>query len=118
MGLHVRERRKLRQIEEGLRRDDPGLDALLAGRSPPGQLAPPRRYRLRAFRLPSSGLLTAGVLLAYLVPPALLAAGLVLHATWLIVVGAVPCPLIPVIAWLLIRRHFSRNRGPSHCSKS
>lgn len=116
MGLHVRERWKLRQIEESLRRDDPGLDALLAGRTPPGQPAAPSRRA--AFRARPAGVLVAGVLLAYLVPPALLAAGLVSHATGLIVAGAIPCPLIPLIGWLLIRRHFIRNRGPSHCSKS
>lgn len=115
MGLHVRERRKLRQIEEILRRDDPGLDALLAGRAPPGQPAPPGRP---AFRAPSAGVLVvAGVLVAYVVTPALLIAGLVLGATWLMVAGAILCPLIPVIAWLLIHRH-SILRGPSHCRKS
>jgi len=115
MGLHVRERRRLRQIEESLRRDDPGLDALLAGRSPTGQPTSARRVGSRP--LPT-GVLAAGLVLAYLVPPALLAAGLDLHATWLIVVGAVPCPLIPVLAWLLFRRHVIHNRGPSHCGKS
>lgn len=115
MGLHVRERRRLRQIEESLRRDDPGLDALLAGRSPPCQPAPPGRP---AFRAPSAGVLVvAGVLVAYVVTPALLIAGLVLGTTWLMVAGAILCPLIPAIAWLLIRRH-SILRGLSHCRKS
>lgn len=110
MGLHVRERRKLRQLEESLRRDDPGLDALLAGRSPPdSQRAPPGTP---APRRPAVWLLAG-----YLVPPVLLIAGLVLHTTWLIVAGAIPCPLIPVIAWLVIRRHLI-HRGPSHCRKS
>lgn len=111
MGLHVRERRKLRQIEESLRRDDPGLDALLAGRSPPGQPAPPGRP---VFRAPSAGVLVS---VAYVVTPALLIAGLVLGTTSLMVAGAILCPLIPVIAWLLIRRH-SILRGPGHCRKS
>jgi len=38
----------------------------------------------------------------------------VLDTTWLIVAGAVLCPFIPVISWLLIRRH-SVDEGPSHC---
>ena len=32
MRLHARERRKLHQIEDDLRKDDPGLDKLLADR--------------------------------------------------------------------------------------
>ena len=34
MGLHTAERLKLRQIEQGLRADDPGLDGLPAGELP------------------------------------------------------------------------------------
>lgn len=137
MGLHVRERWKLRHIEEGLRREDPGLDALLAGRSPPGKFAPSGRPASHAppsgrpashaplagqaafhFHAPPAGVLVAvGVLAAYLVPPAFLASGLLLHVTWLIVAGAVLCPLIPVTAWLLIRRHVIHG-GLSHCRKS
>ncbi len=105
MGLHPRERRKLRQIEVVLRKDDPGLDTLLAGRRPP------RRPALRAQR---ARLQLAWLLLAFLVPVALLVAGLVLDTTWLIVAGAVLCPFIPVITWLLIRRH-SVDEGPNHC---
>src|SRR5690348_8292680 len=88
MGLPARERRKLRRIEEGLRRDDPGLDALLAGRRRPA-LAP-----------------AAWVLAAYLVPAVLVGAGVFGHVTWLVVagVGVGVCPLVPVMAWLLIRR--------------
>jgi hypothetical protein len=92
MGLHATERSKLRRIEEGLRGDDPGLDALLAG-------GPPRRGP--ALRLPA-----AAVLAGYLVPPALILAGLVLHVTWLVMAGVAVCPFAPVIAWLVIRRHF------------
>ena len=90
MGLHPTERSKLRKIEEGLRADDPGLDALLAG-GPPA-------LRPRA----------AGVLAGYLVPPALVLAGLLLHVTWLVVAGVAVCPFAPVIAWLVIRRHLVR----------
>ncbi len=99
MGLHARERWKLRQIEERLRRDYPGLDALLAGQ--PGS----SRGASRA--------LSAGVLASYLVLPALLVAGLVSHVTWLIVAGAVLCPLVPVTAWLMVRRRVTRG-GPGH----
>jgi hypothetical protein len=105
MGLHPRERWKLRQIEVVLRKDDPGLDTLLAGRRPP------RRPALRA---QSARLQLVWLLTAFLVPVAPLVAGLVLHTTWLIVAGAVPCPFIPVITWLLIRRH-SVDEGPSNC---
>lgn len=98
MPLHPRERWKLRQIEVVLRKDDPGLDALLAGR--------------RLLRRPVLQL--AWLLLAFLVPVALLVAGLVLDITWLIGAGAVLCPFAPVIAGLLIRRH-SVDEGPSHC---
>lgn len=94
MGLDATERLKLRRIEEGLRADDPGLDALLAG-GPPG--------RGSALRPPA-----AGVLAGYIVPPVLVLTGLVLHVTWLIVAGIAVCPFVPVIAWLLIRRHFVR----------
>jgi hypothetical protein len=93
-GLHARERRKLRQIEEGLGKDYPGLDALLRGGGRPASRA------------------RVGVALAgYLVLPALLAAGLVSHVTWLVVTGAVLCPLIPVIAWLTISRHYDGGAG-------
>jgi Protein of unknown function (DUF3040) len=91
MGLHATERLKLRQIEEGLRADDPGLNALLAG-------GPPRCGP--ALRPPA-----AWVLAGYSVPPALVLAGLVLHVTWLVVAGVAVCPFVPVIAWLVIRRH-------------
>jgi hypothetical protein len=101
MRLHARERWKLRQIEEALRKDDPGLDTLLAGR-PPGRLAGSVRQ--------------AGVLAGYLVPPALLIAGLLLHATWLIMTGAALCPFIPLLAWLPIRRHVIQRR-PGHSRK-
>ncbi len=94
MGLHATERLRLRRIEEGLRADDPGLDALLAG-------GPPRRGL--TLRLPAAGVLTG-----YLVPPALVLAGLVLHVTWLVVAGVAVCSFVPVIAWLVIRRHFVR----------
>jgi hypothetical protein len=103
MRLHAKERRKLHQIEEDLRKDDPGLDTLLAG--PP----PPRR---RAPRAPA-----VWVMAPYLVPPALFLAGLLLHATWLVLGGVVLCPFIPVLIWLLIGRHLvhgvpSRHRKP------
>lgn len=105
MGLHPRERWKLRQIEAVLRKDDPGLDTLLAGR---------RTFRRPALRAQSAGFQMAWLLLAFLVPIASLATGLVLGTTWLIVAGAVLCPFSPVIAWLLLRRH-SVDGGPSHC---
>jgi len=94
MGLDATERLKLRRIEEGLRADDPGLDALLASGPP---------LRGPALRLPA-----AGVLAGYIVPPALVLAGLVLHVTWLVVAGVALCPFVPVIAWLAIRRRFVR----------
>jgi hypothetical protein len=103
MGLHPRERWKLRQIEVVLRKDDPGLDTLLAGRRPP------RRPALRAR---SARLQLVWLLMAFLVPVALLVAGLVLGTIWLIAAGAVLCPFIPVLTWLLIRRH-SVDEGPS-----
>ena len=102
MGLHVKERRKFRQIEEDLRKDDPGLDTLLAGRPPPRRCAP------RAWAV--------WVLAACLVPPALALAGPLPHATWLVLAGFVPCPFIPVITWLLIRRHLIHGE-PSHPRK-
>jgi len=108
MGLHVKERWKLRQIEGDLRKNDPGLDALLAGRQSPG---PPARAR----RSPGSRALAAGPLALYLVPPVLILTGLLLHATWLVIAGAIPCPFIPVIAWLQIRH--SIHWGPSHGRK-
>jgi hypothetical protein len=44
MRLHAKERRKLHQIEEDPRKDDPSLDTLLAGRPPPAGARPtPRR---------------------------------------------------------------------------
>jgi hypothetical protein len=95
MGLHPRERRKLRQIEERLRKDYPGLDTLLRG----GGGRPASRARV------------AGALAGYLVFPALLVAGLVSGVTWLVVTGAVLCPLTPVIAWLTISRHYDGGAG-------
>lgn len=95
MGLHPRERRKLRQIEEALRRDDPGLDTLLTGG---------KERRRNVPRARAAGVPVAWVLAAYLVPPALVTAGLLLGAIWLVVVGAVLCPFVPVLGWLLIRR--------------
>ena len=94
MGLDATERLKLRRIEEGLRADDPGLDALLASGPP--------------LRGPALWLPAAGVLAGYIVPPALVLAGLVLHVTWLVMAGVALCPFVPVIAWLVIRRHFVR----------
>lgn len=105
MGLHPRERWKLRQIEVVLRKDDPGLDTLLAGRRP---------LRRPALRPQRAGLQLVWLLMAFFVPVALLIAGLVLPATWLIVAGAVLCPFIPVITLRLIRRH-SDDEGPGHC---
>ena len=105
MGLHPRERWKLRQIEVVLRKDDPGLDTLLAGRRP---------FRRSALRAQSARLQMAWLLLSFLVPIASLVTGLVLGTTWLMVVGAVLVPFSPVIARLLLRRH-SVDGGPSHC---
>ena len=105
MGLHPRERWKLRQIEVVLRKDDPSLDTLLAGRRP---------LRRPALRAQPSRLQRVWLLLAFLVPAAILVAGLVLDITWLIVAGAVLCPFTPVITRLLIRRH-SVDKGPGHC---
>jgi hypothetical protein len=98
MGLAARERRKLRRIEEGLRRDDPGLDGLLAGRPPP---------RRRAVLAPA-----AWVLAAYLVPAVLAGAGVFGHVSWLVVAGVGVCPLVPVMAWLVIRRHLAGGGVP------
>jgi hypothetical protein len=92
MGLHGTERLRLYRIEEVLRADDPGLDALLAA-------GPPRCGP--ALRPPAHG-----VLVGYLVPPALCVAGLVLHVTWMVVAGVAVCPFVPVIAWLVIRSPF------------
>jgi len=102
MRLHARERWKLHQIEDDLRKDDPSLDTLLAGR------APPRRRAARA--------LAVWVMVPYLVPPTLFLTGLLLHATWLVLGGVVLCPLIPVIIWLMIRRRIIHG-GSSHCRK-
>ena len=102
MRLHAEKRRKLHQIEEDPRKDDPSLDTLLAGRPPPRRQAP---------RAPA-----AWVLAAYLVPPALALAGLLLHATWLVPGGVVLCPFIPVITWLLIRHLI--HKEPSHGRES
>jgi Protein of unknown function (DUF3040) len=94
MGLHATERWKLLQIEESLRASDPGLDALLAGRPP--------------LRRPGLQATAAWLLAGYIGPPALIIAGLILHVTWLAAAGVAACPVIPVTAWLLIRRHFIR----------
>ena len=85
MGLHPREQWMLRRVEEHLRTKDLDLDAFLSGRS--------------ALRRPR-------VLLGamYLVPPVFIALGLVLQIIVLVVVGVVSAPLVPVTAWLLIRR--------------
>ena len=91
MRLHAKERRKLHQIEAGLRKDDPGLDTLLTGPPPP-----PRR----AARAPA-----VWVMAPYLVPPALFLTGLLLHATWLVLGGVILCLFIPVLTRLLIGRH-------------
>src|SRR5205814_1517771 len=71
-------------------------------------LAGPRPPRRRAARAPA-----VWVMAPYLVPPALFVAGLLLHATWLVLGGVVLCPFIPVLTWLLIRRHLI-HRVPSH----
>jgi hypothetical protein len=91
MRLHAKERRKLHQIEEDPRKDDPGLDTLLAGRPPP---------RRRAAHAPA-----VWVMAPYLVPPALFLTGLLLHATWLVLGGVILCLFIPVLTRLLIGRH-------------
>jgi hypothetical protein len=105
MGLRASERRELRQIEEWLRRElrqieewlrrhYPDLDALLTGQ---------RSGR----RLASRAWVVAGMLAGYLVPPALLVAGLVVHVHGMAVAGGLLCPLIPVMVWLTIRRRLS-----------
>jgi len=104
MRLRARERWKLRQIEGALRKDAPGLDALLAGRPRHG---PPAFHAL-----------TAAVMATYLVPPALLIAGLVVNTTWLIVAGAALCPFIPLAGWLLIHRRSFTHGGPRHGGSS
>src|SRR5262250_2065889 len=104
MGLAARERRRLRRIEEGLRRDDPGLDALLAGGPRPRRRVP--------------GAWAAWVLAGYLVPAVLVGVGVVGHVSRLVVAGAGVCPLGPVMGWLVIRRQLAgggvpgRRRGP------
>ena len=65
-------------------------------------------------RAQSARLQLVWLLLAFLLPVALLIPGLVLDITWLIVAGAALCPFAPVITGLLIRRH-SVDEGPSHC---
>ena len=99
MGLHARERRKLRQLEEDLRKEDPGLDTLLAGRPSSRRRAP----RARA----------VWVLAVYLVPAVLVVAGVFLHTTWLVLGGVAACPFVPVLSWLLIRRRLVRG-VPGH----
>ena len=91
MGLHPREQRMLRRIEEHLRTNDFDLDAFLSGRS--------------ALRRPR---VVLGAM--YLVPPVFIALGLVLHVVVLVVVGVVAAPLVPVAVWLLIRRGSPRSR--------
>jgi hypothetical protein len=91
MRLHAKERRKLHQIKEDPRKDDPSLDTLLAGRPPP---------RRRAAHAPA-----VWVMAPYLVPPALFLTGLLLHATWLVLGGVILCLFIPVLTRLLIGRH-------------
>jgi hypothetical protein len=83
--MHPTEWWALQRIEECLRRKDPDLDAFLSGRS--------------ALRR------TRAVLCAlYLAPPVLIGLGLAWDVTVLVVAGAVAAPLVPVTAWLLIRR--------------
>jgi Flp pilus assembly protein TadB len=83
--VHPAERSVLRQIEDRLRRNDPDLDAFLAGRS--------------ALRRPR---VVIGAI--YLACPVIVVLGLTLDVTALVVAGVVAAPLIPVTAWLLIRR--------------
>jgi hypothetical protein len=83
--MHPAERSVLQQIEERLRRKDPDLDAFLAGRS--------------AIRRPR---VVIGAV--YLVLPVIVGLGLVLDVAELVVAGVAAAPLIPVSAWLLIRR--------------
>lgn len=91
MRLHAKERRKLHQIEEDPRKDDPSLDTLLASRPPP---------RRGAAHAPA-----VWVMAPYLVPPALFLTGLLLHATWLVLGGVILCLFIPVLTRLPIGRH-------------
>jgi Flp pilus assembly protein TadB len=83
--MHPAERSMLQQIEERLRRENPDLDAFLAGRS--------------ALRRPRA---VIGAI--YLVLPVIVVLGLALDVAVLVVAGVVAAPLIPVSAWLLIRR--------------
>src|SRR5262249_41922379 len=85
----LRQTRKLRQIEDDLRRDDPGLDTLLAGWAPSG------RRGSRGWAV--------WVLAVYLVPAVLVLAGLLVPVSWLVLGGVAACPFVPVLAWLLIR---------------
>jgi Flp pilus assembly protein TadB len=83
--MHPAERSMLQQIEERLRRENPDLDAFLAGRS--------------ALRRPRA---VIGAI--YLVLPVIVVFGLALDVAALVVAGVIAAPLIPVSAWLLIRR--------------
>ena len=83
--MHPSEWKKLREVEERLRRKDPDLDAFLAGRS--------------ALRRPR-----AVIWSVYLALPVLIVLGVALDAIPLVVAGAVAAPLTPVAAWLLVRR--------------
>jgi hypothetical protein len=83
--MHPAERSVLQQIEERLRRNDPDLDAFLAGRS--------------ALRRPRA---VIGAI--YLTLPAIVVLGLALDVAALVVAGVAAAPLIPVGAWLLLRR--------------
>ena len=64
--------------DPSLRKEDPGLDTLLAGRPPPGRSA--LRHK------------TAVLWAIYLVPPVLIALGLVLHVMALVVAGVEALP--------------------------
>ncbi len=83
--MHPSEWKKLREVEELLRRKDPDLDAFLAGRS-----------TLRRTR--------AMIWAVYLAFPVLIVLGVVLDAIPLVVAGAVAAPFTPVAAWLVVRR--------------
>ena len=83
--MHPSEWKKLREVEERLRRKDPDLDAFLAGRSAL------RRSRVVIWAV-------------YLALPVLVILGLALDAIPLVVAVVVAAPFIPVTAWLLIRR--------------
>jgi hypothetical protein len=52
------------------------------------------------------------VLAGYLVPAVLVGAGVVGHVSWLVVAGVGVCPLVPVMAWLVIRRHLAGGGVP------